>query len=320
MKVIPKLFLIILFLLCVLTVDSSFASSKIQNLRDFKSLQIIVEKINKPRRTLVVLDNDDTMTMMPCNKLKPLTECQYLGGPSWFNWQKVLLADYTQTQIKSPHLVATHWQQLVDISSILFTLNNMAYTDLDIPVVLDDLANKGIRFLVSTDRGINDLSASNEQFKNLLTESGNLLDLLDTNTLSFQSNTALPSPYFPCNISGTRAVAYSQGTLYNAGQNKGMTLTCLLNKYENESISRGEAYPIDTIIFVDDVMLNVKNVHHSFAKNKNYNVISLHYTALQEHKSALLTGKHKITFQKQATQRWNAIKSVMKSSLIQPNL
>ncbi|MBL4661327.1 MAG: hypothetical protein JKY19_13300 [Alcanivoracaceae bacterium] len=61
------------------------AKSKFKTAKSFAELQQVVENLGKKgqKRTLVVMDDDDTLTMMSCPNQNDAASCQYLGGPAW---------------------------------------------------------------------------------------------------------------------------------------------------------------------------------------------------------------------------------------------
>merc|ERR1711991_1270545 len=110
-------------------------------------------KAKNLKQTLIVMDDDDTLTMMKCNKNKGFKNCQYLGGPAWYAWQDKILKDYLNYGKDNVYRIASTEQELIDISTLLFNLNKMPYTEKSIPNVLSRLSNKGVKLLVETARG-----------------------------------------------------------------------------------------------------------------------------------------------------------------------
>ena len=154
--------------------------------------------------TLIVMDDDDTLTMMECeDRSKPIS-CQFLGGPAWFSWQENLLKQYQsnhpvpqdlnllqQLEAKNgkltkqekelkheleklakesantvkPPLVANNMGDLLDIAALLLAINNMPYTEeKEVPSVLKTLTKDQAKLLVLTARGTSNLSATESQF------------------------------------------------------------------------------------------------------------------------------------------------------------
>src|SRR3569623_232893 len=74
----------------LLFISASFADSTVISANSFKEVQSLLQKAKNPHHVLLALDDDDTLTMMPCPSP---SRCQYLGGPAWFNWQSSLPAN-----------------------------------------------------------------------------------------------------------------------------------------------------------------------------------------------------------------------------------
>lgn len=306
---------LIIFWASIFCIESVAATAPIISLNKFEDIISLITRSGDPKRTLLVMDNDDTLTMMPCSDPTKPYACQYLGGPAWFDWQTSLLNSPSAGVGGRTFRVADSQSQLIDIASTLMTLNYMEFTDVKINAVLTMLSNQGVRFLVATDRGSNDLSASVMQFNYLKISSQTLLSFMSRNSLMFGGIASLPSPFYPCGDRSMRPVSYSQGTLYGAGQDKGVLLSCLLHQYDTH-----QPGGIASIYFLDDALKNVKDVQKKFQDSKAYTVTPIHYTKLENHKRALTSGDKRHVFQKQARDRWDAIKSVLQQQLIKPSL
>lgn len=257
--------------------------------------------------TLLVMDDDDTLTMMKCDTKNPSKEnCQYLGGPAWFAWQQKLL-DKNQS-------IAKNFNELLDISNLLFSLNNMEYTQNDVPDVLKSLTNAQLNLLVLTARGGEAADATTNQFSNLYTDTtkkSTLMELIQNNALKGKRSkiTSIASPF---NVKGQKKeVTYKQGVMYISGQNKGELLHYLLKNTRS--------FNIKNIVFIDDTLQNVKDVDSAFKDSSRYNVRAYHYTALQKHKNMLTKGKNAQKYQKWANDRWDSIKKVLNKQLLWPS-
>ena len=99
-----------------------------------------------------------------------------------------LLKDYQQNKNDSKYRVASNEDELLKISTLLFSLNNMPYTDKNIPEILSKLSQKGVRLMVETARGSDNLSATSAQFSNLQAPNGTFLQLIKGNSLKFGKN------------------------------------------------------------------------------------------------------------------------------------
>lgn len=277
----------------------------------FRLVAAVISDLGKPQETLLVMDDDDTLTMMPCSDSKDTDKCQYLGGPAWSSWQQTLIGT------PSPYRVASSDDELFAIGSALFAVNFMDYTEADLPLVLQELTNTGVRLLVETARGGGDISATENQLTYLQVNSADpqpLLALIAANTLIMpEGQPSLASPFMPCADSNVRPVSYRQGVMYVAGQNKGAMLQCLLSKANTER-------PIRNILFIDDTLENVKDVYAAFKNSTQYNVKAIHYTHLQKHKEALTAGPMSAVYQKKANERWQALKTVLGKTMQKPSV
>lgn len=299
-------------LLCIAPLAANAGSDQ-ATVRSFTEMVNYVEKGNAPQSTLVVMDDDDTLTMMSCpDRNKPET-CQYLGGPAWFSWQKDQV-----TRMAQPR-VANSFDELLTVSAMLLSINKMPYTADDVPKVLNKLTASGVRLLVETARGNNNVSATEDQFSVLATNNSNyptLLDLVSNNSLNFgkQAAASKASPYQPCPDTNLRGITYRQGAMYLSGQDKGTILKCMLNEYNAQT----DAKPITHVVFIDDTEENVTDVEKAFANSEKYTVYALHYTKLKKHKKALTKGEMADVYQKNAMERWGMIKAAVESGLMNP--
>ena len=320
-----------LFLNLLLINSSAEAKAHLSEVKSFKELHKIVNQLGSKQQahTLVVMDDDDTLTMMSCPHQKKEQTCQYLGGPAWYSWQQNLLNS------QSKYKVAENSQELLDIAALLLAMNNMVYTERKIPHILDRLTQSGVKLLVLTARGSSNLSATASQFSKLsakLSDKAKLsnkvklsdkagssdksdesfLNLINSNALKGKKSqiASIASPFQPADCNASRPLSYQQGVMYAAGQNKGEMLQCLL--------ARTDSAKIKNIVFIDDTLANVKDVYQAFKDKEYYQVTALHYTALQKHKAALTEGDKAETYQKNAQSRWLAIKSTLKNELQKP--
>ncbi|WP_417436847.1 DUF2608 domain-containing protein [Idiomarina abyssalis] len=263
--------------------------------------------------TLIVMDDDDTLTMMDCPVQSDPEQCQYIGGPAWYAWQSSILNDPT-----NPYRVAKTSDDLLGISALLLGMNNMPYTDPDIPKVLSDFTEKGARLLVLTARGNSNVSATESQFTNLAVAQKDFLSFVKDNALlGTQSRIAsIAGPVIPAACPAHIPVTYQQGVMYVSGQNKGDMLKCLMAITNADNVRN--------IAFLDDTAANVQDVYKAFENSKNLNVLALHYTRLEAHKNALTqpaaSSLPDNKYQMKANARWRALKSMMDQELLRPNL
>ena len=298
------IFSTLLFLILSFTISNCWAYATQTSAASYQKLIEVIKNFYLPNNTLLVLDVDDTLMMMPCSDQRNPTTCQYLGGPAWFDWQ-------TSLPVASPYRVADSFADLLKVNTLLFSLNNMPYTEKDIPVVLHQLATQeGIHLLIETARGPDALSATGNQLRNLAMPNGNLLALIDQHAL--KPITGFNNPFQPCGDNQARPVSYQQGVFYIAGQPKGQMLHCLLKNTHSRQIKN--------IVFMDDTPKNVEDVYQSFVNDNRYNVVAIHYTRLNEHKTALTRGEKAKSYQSAAKHRWENIKRAMEHNLIKPPL
>ena len=303
------------------------AASRMESVASFTEMQKKVERIKDPSATLVVMDDDDTLTMMSCPDRKQPETCQYLGGPAWFAWQQAQVQNLAQPR------VADSFDELLSASSMLFAVSNMPYTAEDVGPVLNDLASSGVRLLVETARGNADVDATLRQFSaldiNLKRKPAEpvapepiaptLQDLIAENSLLFNGIASKAGPYMPCDEDTNkeyrlRAISYQQGAMFLSGQNKGVILRCMLDQYNQQP----GVTPVRDVVFIDDTEQNVKDVHEAFKGADAYQVKALHYTRLQAHKNALTKGEMAPVYQDNAMKRWNLIKAVFDGALMNP--
>lgn len=303
-------------LVIVLASAHSQADAEILPANSFNKLEKQVLSLGQKgiKETLIVMDDDDTLTMMPCDDQKKPEKCQYLGGPAWYSWQSDLIKNNSPSAFR----VAKTDSELLDISALLLAMNDMPYTDNIIPGVLHELTQKGAKLLVLTARGESNLSATESQFANLYmtdAKSQKFLSFMQANSLVGRQSgiSSIAGPITPADCGATRPIAYQQGIMYVAGQNKGEMLQCLLSRTKSEQIKN--------IVFIDDTLQNVEDVYTAFEESKDHTVYAYHYTRLEAHKNALTEeqGKEKENaYQKIANERWLKIKASLENTLQQP--
>jgi hypothetical protein len=307
-----KLLTLIIFLIITTNIN---AKSKCISANSFEELQKIFNGLDKKTlsKTLLVMDDDDTLTMMSCPNQDDAATCQYLGGPAWFSWQDDLINK------NSPFKVTDNFPQLIKISALLFAMNDMALTDDAIPATLQKLVDSEGKLLVLTARGKETISATESQLSHLSLDKNNLnsptiLEFISKNALTGKkskiSSIASPIKSDKCFGELKNPISYQQGVMYVAGQDKGKMLKCLLKLTKPRQVKN--------IYFIDDTMDNVIDVNNAFSDDRRYNVTAIHYTALSAHKAALTKGKRASTYQSNAKQRWEAIKATLNQELQDP--
>jgi len=306
-------FSIFLSIIVLFFINGASADSKITSVGSFKEFSKIVNSLGSKNlpHTLVVMDDDDTLTMMSCLVQDDIDKCQYLGGPAWFSWQGELL------DTNSSYKVANSFNDLLNISTLLFAMNDMVYTEKEIPNILQDFTQSGVKLLVLTARGTDTMSATSSQFLNLEVplkeaQKSSFLDFISNNALKGNKSdiSSIASPFIPKGYKASRPVSYQQGIMFVSGQNKGEMLKAFLSKTQSSNIKN--------IFFIDDTMKNVQDVNDAFSKSKVYNVNAIHYVALQKHKAELTKGVNAPKHQNRANKRWNSIKAIMIKELQMP--
>lgn len=274
-----------------------FANSTILSTNSFKTVDQLIVQAKNPYHVLLALDDDDTLTMMPCPSA---SHCQYLGGPSWYDWQASLPAN-------NPDRIWKTENQLLNIANFLYSVSNMTLTDPLIPKTLKTADKRGVSVLVVTDRGYRMVYATENQFKD-----DRILTLIETDAIKTSSEQiSFPGFYFPKEWDNkkTNHIAYVHGTLYVAGQNKGVMIQQFLQKTD-------KTHRVQEIIFVDDTLQNVKDVADEYKNNPNVDAICIHFTRLAKLKMAFFKGKRAKTYQAEANQQWRAIETQLKKNLI----
>jgi len=264
---------------------------------------------------LIVMDDDDTLTQVPCSDASSPSTCQYLGGPAWYSWQQDLIGS------GSPYQVADTSDELIAISSMLFGVMDMGFTDPEIPTSLASLTagNTGAKMLVLTARGGSDVSPTQRQLNDLPSamSDATFAEFIKDNALA-TNQSGKPSLASPVELNGPstnctsqRAITYTDGVMFVAGQNKGVMLHCLL--------SRTKSAEVQNIVFLDDTQQNVTDVYNAFVGEKaGPNVLALHYTRLEAHKAALTEGGSSDELQAVADERWNVLRDAILATMLSP--
>ncbi len=288
------------------------AGAVIKDVMSFTEMEAHVKELGSPESTLVVMDNDDTLTTMSCPDRADLKNCQYLGGAAWFSWQEEQLQNLAQPR------VANNFDDLLTVASTLFAINNMPYTAPDVPIVLNNLTQQKVRLLVETARGNGDAAATVRQFETLQVKHSNdstLQALISNHSLTFNGNPGKASPYtMECNGKTTSPLTYQQGAMYLSGQSKGPILKCMLEEHNKY----GDGKDIKNVVFIDDTPSNVTSVFNTFKDSDDFTVVALNYKALDEHKKAFTEGEMAAKYQNMAMERWEAISEILQLSLQNP--
>src|SRR3989338_8473058 len=289
------------FFTCVscIFVTTTFAYSTIITVNSFSKIQKLIQKNKKPHHLLLALDDDDTLTMMPCPSEKP-TRCQYVGGPSWFSLQAALPAN-------NPDRIWKTFPQLLGIANLLYSSTNMLLADPLIPETLKTADKLGVTTMIVTDRGYRMVEATESEFNH-----DRILNLIQKGAIETpMHHISFPGFYFPAqwDKKAVRHIAYVHGTLYVAGQNKGEMIKQFLEK-------TNETHRIQQIIFVDDTLNNVVDVANIYKNDPRVNAICIHFTRLAKIKQAFFKGKYAKQYQAMANKQWYAIRDALHKNLL----
>lgn len=301
------------------TAQAQSTLGSVDSFQDFGALVTAAGTITDLSGTLIVMDDDDTLTMMPCPAATPTpATCQYLGGPAWFNWQNDLLSTYTANGGSTPldGQVATTADDLYDISDLLLSLNQMTATDSDLMSTLTTFQASGAQLMVLTARDTDVTTVTEGQFKGVVAGGGapTLFDVISTSAplwLETGKTSAAGTIGWPEFCDVKTPIAYQNGAIYATGQNKGDVLACFLGYTNYETIRR--------IFFLDDTAQNVADVHQAFLDQDLIEVQALHFTGLSAHKAAFGTVDATLTpYQAMAKERWDAVSAALTGNLLQP--
>lgn len=225
---------------------SAFASQyvTVKNFSQFYQLAESAAEKYGASNVLLVYDIDCTL----------LTPTQDLGSDIWFSWQAKLLA----SDPSSPYLISKNFNELLQYQMVMNYFYPQVATESDIANSFQTLQNEGFTNLILTSRGSAWLMLTQQQLTNA--------DInYSASTLGSGSATAY-EPYQLDNLSGSgltssdasvaklkapRPVVYANGVFYGSGQNKGIMLKTLLNRYFKH---------YDAILFLDDSKSNTDNV------------------------------------------------------------
>ena len=272
--------------------------------KNYDELSRITHLMVNAKQTLLVVDDDDTLSMMPCTAFNDPAHCQFLGSASWFEWQNNLEQD-------NPDKVASNMQQLIETNSLVFDLSKMLYTDKNIPNILERFVEHGGHILVETARGPRADSATEQQFSSLKTNQGNLLSLFSQYSPKLSSyNEAFLGILPGCEEQQKKEVRNEKGIFYTAGQNKGEMLQCLLKNIP-------DAYKFRKIVFMDDTQKNVNDVFASY-KTSHTSLYAVHFTGMDSIKKTFLDSPKATEYQAMATQDWKALNASIHKNINSP--
>lgn len=280
-------------LLLSLSAIYSLAFSTVNNFKtdNYQEVETIIKQQNvKLKQTLVVFDIDDTL----------LTMTQPLGSVAWWDWQSKLLAQ----QPNDPLLFGKTLAELIKTQGILFQLVKMELTDDYLLPFIDELTKQGSHLVALTARGMDYQNATMMQLKsNHLIENEEIIFKMHGISLANHKTSAAGN--FQC---GTfkRAVAYVDGIMFLAGQDKGVALRCLL-KSTKQKFSK--------IVFVDDTVSNNQAIERAFINDKDINVINILFSKEHPKQAQFLQSLEQ---QQQSYKQWQNIKQSLYANIAQP--
>jgi len=283
-----------------------FANASLSSAINYQDLQHALESLADPSHTLVVLDDDNTLTTMPCPDQNNIQTCQYIGGTAWGMWQ-------TSLPLDSPERIGTN-SMVYAASNLFFALSNEVYTEPDVPVILSELGAEGASIIVETARAEDAASATEDQFNQLQISQGvSLLSFLRSHGLkTLNGQSSLAGSFLPCQKKTARLVRYEDGVFYVDGQNKGQMLQCLFPALDLAGIKN--------IIFMDDTPQNDVDVSNAYKDQSTYQVIALVYHGMDAHRDAFLKGSKASEYQAQATKVWKMLSAVIEAGIAKPSL
>jgi hypothetical protein len=187
---------------------------------------------------LMVFDIDNTL----------LTATTDLGSDQWYSWQEKIMKDPNC----KPTCVSTNVGELIEAQGVLFTIGKMKSTEENLADKIKQLQASGQKVILLTSRGPDFRSLTESSLsKNAMVFSASTL-----NQTSDVTGTYLPYDIKNLACSGlnqadvetaglkeARPVSFQNGIYMTAGQNKGVMLKVLLNKYKQN---------YKAIIFADD--------------------------------------------------------------------
>jgi hypothetical protein len=215
---------------------------------------------------LVVFDIDDTL----------LTMDQELGSHAWFTWQQELL----DRDPASHALVAGNFGGLLAAQDLLYTLSRMHPPQPDLPALVEDLQNRGIRLIALTSRGHDLRDATRRELLR------NGYDL-GRNPIAPRPGFVGDDPYLPYQpgnlaargltgegaarfgLGSPRPVSYRNGIYLTAGQHKGAMLRSLLARTGRD---------FRAIVFLDDSEEKVRDMIDAFPPASGRELKALVYT------------------------------------------
>ena len=216
---------------------------------------------------LVVLDIDNTV----------LTMTQNLGSDQWFNWQYY---SCVKAEKKPNFCAATNMGELLDLQAKLFAISPMVPTEKITPKVVRSIQDMGVKTMLLTSRGPNNRDATERELKrngydltlNTIGPKGGYPSVFipyELNNLKASGLTADDAKV--SKLSKARKISFMNGVMMTSGLNKGIMLKTILAKTGSE---------FKAIIFADDHKRHTDRVEAIFTPNKNIEITTYRYGAI----------------------------------------
>ncbi len=244
---------------------------------------------------LVVVDIDDTL----------LTMDQDLGSKAWFAWQRELL----HRDPASHALAARDFGGLLAAQDLFYTLSRMHPTQPDLPAMVEDLQNRGVRLIALTSRGHDLRDATRRELLR------NGYDL-GRNAIAPRPGFVANDPYLPYQrgnlaasgltaeaaarfgLGSPRPVSYRNGIYLTAGQHKGAMLRNLLAR---------TGHDFRAIVFLDDSEEKVRDMIDAFPPASGPELRALVYTRT----ARLATAFSSATARAATVSAWNRLAATL---------
>ncbi|MES2614830.1 MAG: DUF2608 domain-containing protein [Bdellovibrionota bacterium] len=239
------------------------------------------EKLTSSSHILMAFDIDNTLlTTQPGFDL---------GTTQWWDWQN----DLINNDKSSPFLVATNFNELIQINNFIIPLMQTKKIDENIDVQIKREQSHGVKVIALTSRDTGLFPATEKQLVN------NNINLKSEWSRELETQ----GPFVPPNFDFTRPLLYTNGIFMTTGQNKGIVLQYILNQF----LLVTKAQP-QVIIFIDDSQKNIDNVNAAFKNINNIRLFTYRYSKEEERVNNFANNKNqeKETAQKQ----WISIKSI----------
>ncbi len=282
-------------------------SSQASDFRETETFAPVVEQAQEYADTyggenvLFVVDIDNTLLAMDRD----------LGSDQWFEWQEYLLEHEPQ----SCHLVASDFEELLEVQGILFATTGMHPPEADQPEHVATIQELGVDTLVLTSRGdeyrpatIRELRRADYHFG----DTSPAIRLFETSGDAAYETCSRFTPYHLGQLERygltdreaeifrlsdkPRPVSYGDGVMMVAGQHKGAMLLMFLHLV-------GRDY--DAVLYVDDHGRHVSRIYDAMTR-RGIEVTTYHYTHQDQRVDRFAYGD-----KQQVSQQWRRLAEVL---------